>query len=356
MAYDGIRDADDLLAALERKGKITVRAQSELCLFESSSVVVRAYEAPRADEMNDARACDVAGAWLAGLVQRDGSIISAIDGRTSAGTRVGEGHYARAAIVIAALFRHGVFQARARAARARLTRDLKAALGGAAVPGFPRTHALVASTLALACLAGAPLRAALTRIAETTDALLGSPWCAAQVVCALGTSAPRALYAACVRDLSREPVAPWTAIAAHAIGDEATYARVAIELARAIKSGAPHEGGYARKAGDLPEIAMTAAVVEALSLRPLPETRAAIRRAHEFLRRAQLLPSQTPACVDPRTAHGAFPLTPTAMLLRADVTAHALLALMPSRSTERANAVRLTCWVAAWCGDTASRR
>ena len=82
----------------------------------------------------------------------------------------------------------------------------------------------------------------------------------------------------------------------------------------------------------LPEVALTAAVVEALSganERPLVAAR---ERALRFIGRLQHLSYIPPDVRDPALALGAFPLTPVHADLRTDVTAHAALALALGRS------------------------
>jgi hypothetical protein len=78
----------------------------------------------------------------------------------------------------------------------------------------------------------------------------------------------------------------------------------------------------------VPEVALTALVVEALEGLPDAAARAVVRRARSFLSTWQLLPGSVPAALEPSLAAGAFPLSPIAVdVLRCDVTAHAVLAL-----------------------------
>jgi len=90
-----------------------------------------------------------------------------------------------------------------------------------------------------------------------------------------------------VADLERRPWAPWTAMAARARGDAGVLARCERALAASIRRGPPHEGGAAL--GDVPQIAQTAAVVEALAGSRSRTGRAARTRGAAFLRRWQLL-------------------------------------------------------------------
>src|SRR6185295_6815907 len=93
-------------------------------------------------------------------------------------------------------------------------------------------------------------------------ALIAVPWHAGQVACALGRDAPDALYRSCVQAAERETLAPWAVMAARARGDHSTFLRTARALAQRVHDAGPHAGGVALRS--LPEIALTAAVVEAL--------------------------------------------------------------------------------------------
>jgi hypothetical protein len=81
-------------------------------------------------------------------------------------------------------------------------------------------------------------------------------------------------------------------------------------------------------AGALPQIALTAIVVEALAGARARPAAQAIARARGFLRRWQCLPDRAPGSIDLRTALGAFPGSPVHTGLRVDITGHALLALL----------------------------
>jgi hypothetical protein len=198
-------------------------------------------------------------------------------------------------------------------ARRRLERDVESALGGRPPPAWPEDDDRVAGTLALVALAGVDLRDALRRARPT------SAWHTAQVALALGD---RALVRKCAADLDATPWAPWTLLAARATGETKTARRIAGTLVQTIRADRPHRGGVAA-AGPVPEIALTAIAVEALAGE---REAAAIARARAFLLRWQSVPCGP---VDPSVAAGAFPLSPIDDRLRCDVTAHALLALLP---------------------------
>jgi len=90
--------------------------------------------------------------------------------------------HGRAAVVVQALSRSGARPSVAKRARQRLLADIRAALRGRAVAGWPREPAVVAGTLALACRAGLPLAAELRALVAATPELTGAPWHAAAIV------------------------------------------------------------------------------------------------------------------------------------------------------------------------------
>src|SRR5882724_3984622 len=118
---------------------------------------------------------------------------------------------------------------------------------------------------------------------------------------------------------------PWTCLAARARNDAEVMARCERPLVESLRSDPPHVGGAGR--GEVPETALTAITVEALARLRSPAAENAVRRGQAFLRRWQA-GADTPAALDPALARGAFPASPTASLLRCDVSGHALLALM----------------------------
>ena len=130
-------------------------------------------------------------------------------------------------------------------ARRRLRGDIRAALGGTVVEGWPSDPERVAGTLALAIRAGLPLHAELVAFLAARPAL-ETPWHAAQVVAALGPLVPRELWTLCVRISDRRPFAPWTLIAADVLGDASVRARTARSIANAIRSedSSPRRRGH----------------------------------------------------------------------------------------------------------------
>jgi hypothetical protein len=259
-------------------------------------------------------AIDDAAAWLAARVGLDGAISFSVDARARVERASGPMHLGRAAVVLRALEAHGGHARTASRAQRWLARKLAEA---------PATTPEALGELALGVLGGSLPRRALAEQLRSAD-VIAVPWHAAQVVAALGPDAPCEVWDACVRDLDTRPWAPWTAVAARARGDRGTLARVTRTLASSVERRGPHAGGAAL--GAVPEVALTALAAEALANSP---HRAALRSACAFLRRAQIDASRR-GSLDPSLGHGAFPLSPVADGLRCDVTAHALLALLPS--------------------------
>jgi hypothetical protein len=153
--------------------------------------------------------------------------------------------------------------------------------------------------------------------------LLSSPWHAAQVALALGPRAPECLLRACSDDLARQPFAPWTVLAARALGDRDLLGRASEHLASAVRLSAPHAGGAGPQR--VPETGLTAVAAQALAGSPHDEAR---ELSLLFVGARQLLPLGIPASLDPRLALGGFSATPVDDTLRADIAGHALLALL----------------------------
>ncbi len=264
---------------------------------------------------------DYAALWIARMIEPDGSVLFALDPRGRIVEPRGELHHARSAIAIDALARHGKHRRAVERARRWLGREIEAGLRSH-VEKWPDSRAGVAGTLALACIAGVDVRAQLERLAHHAD-VHATPWHAAQVALALGKETPPALWKACVEALAASPFAPWTALAATGVGDEATHRRATSLLAAHVREAAPFEGGTTATA--IPECGLSAIVAHALL--DAPEHADTARRALGFVRSQQLLPGRIPAPVDARLALGGFSATPVNDLLRADIAGHALAAL-----------------------------
>jgi|GEM_PF-951368 len=325
VARDNSLDAEGMLQTLERKAETPRDAwpADGLYLFETESLLVRQTEAPTL-ERNPITA---AAAWLATRVDNKGRVTFGVSPRTGEQHRKSPMFHGRAAILVRALMSQRVGRGAATRARRWLEVELVRALAGRPVDQFPSEPALVAGTLALAVMSGIELSDALMAYAARPE-LLAVPWHAAQVVAALGSRAPDELWDACKRHLEAEPWAPWTALAAKARGDGETFARATAALIDAVPEHGPHVGGVGPNS--VPELARTAATVEALLSVDSGAARAARARARAFLLEHQVNGNSCILTADPELVHGAFPQTPVHDYLQIDVTGHALLALVGS--------------------------
>jgi hypothetical protein len=326
VAREHALDASGLLDALAEKTGASRDAWPEdgLFLFETSRVVARLGEA--VPELADP--VEAAAHWLAARVRDDG-VEFGFDPATGEGIEHPPMLHGRVAILVRALFAQRTARGAAVRAKRWLERELARGLAGDRGVELPDSLPLLAGTLALASLAGVDCDAKLEELARAPE-LASAPWYAGEVVAALGRRAPPELFRVCVEQLAHEPFSPWTLVAARARGDEAVIARAAAVLARCVRSRAPHLGGVGP---ELPEIARTAATVEALApVAATLEERAAVRYARTFLAAQQLSCASYAATADPARISGAFPISPSAHFLQIDVTAHALLALVPDRS------------------------
>jgi AMMECR1 domain-containing protein len=329
VARDNGYGARGMLDALVRKAGPATGTE-RFFAFEVESVVTRLGSLRRHGAgTRGASPCDAAAAWLARLVQANGSVLFSIDARTGAASRVGEMHHARVAAAVQALALNGSYPHDVSRARKRLAQDAKRALAGGAIEGWPVDPAKVAGTLAHLSRAGVDVKRVLLAVAKSPE-VVRAPWHAAQVATALGADAPESLVGACASDLEARPWAPWTvlALAAHARVDS----RAIEALVASVRADPPHRGGVSMT--PIPEVALTALTVEALrSVRPTKAVRAAIDRGSAFVSAWQVTAARAPAAFDVDCSVGAFVGSPIASGLRADVTAHAYLALAgPRRS------------------------
>jgi hypothetical protein len=331
VARDRQLDGAVFCEALARKAGLDAAGwrRASLYLFETDDVTLRPPGAGDRATSAGASPAALAARWLRERVAADGRVAFAVDARARAVAGAGVMRHGRAAVVIQALAAHGGAAAAVVRARRWLGADIEAALAGRAVAGWPERLGMLAGTLALAALAGVRAPEALAAVARRPE-LAREPWHAAQVAAALGPDTPAALWRACVADLVERPFAPWTALAARARGDAATLARCERALAASVRREAPHAGGV--DLAGVPQLAQTAAAVEALAGLPSRAAQAAVARGAAFLRRWQVRPGRVPAPLDPALAAGAFPASPVVDWLRADVTAHALLALRASET------------------------
>lgn len=325
VARDNGFDANQMLDALAHKARRALDGAT-LFLFEVSWVAARDDDvesrSARAAKRARATPAQFAAAWLERLVQRDGSIVFAIDPRRRTFSARGELHHARTSVVIRALERAGDRSAALARARRRLARELGDALRGAPVEGWPDDPSAQAGTIAHAVLAGVDLASDLRAFA---DARPIDPWFAGQVALALGNDAPKTLWMSAVANLDARPWAPWTLLAARARSESAVVARTAPAIARSLREEPPHVGGCGSTR--IPETALTALAIESLAGLRSRESRSAVGRGRRFLERVQLVPGRVPAALDPTLALGGLPASPLVDLLRCDVVGHALLAL-----------------------------
>jgi len=330
VACDLSFDAKSLIASLASKAGCSKKEvfRGTLYAFTTENVSVRI----EASGVATGSPLQLAARWLAARVDVRGSVDFAIDARRGIRERWGEFAHGRAAIVVQALASAPGGRRAAARARRRLEREIKKALAGHDVVGWPAEPARIGGTLALASLAGIDVQRPLEVFARRPE-LRRDAWHGAQVVAALGADAPIELWRACVADLDARPWAPWSALAARARGDAAVAARCERALVDSLRRAPPHAGGAS--VTTVPELALTAIAVEALSkARRSTEVRAAMRRAREFIESWQLVGERIPIPLDPRLCSGAFPASPIVDWLRTDVTAHALLALRASSSEQ----------------------
>jgi hypothetical protein len=322
VARDEALDAPGLLAALSRKAGVPITPRNgQLHLFSARSLVVRRTE----EAATRASSTDEAAAWLTRRVAPNGAVEFGCDPRWRTHHAEGPFLHARSAIVVAALRAHGGHPRVCRRASSWLEAELRRGCSGKRVRMFPSRTAELAGTLALAQIAGIDTKAELNALAGER-AVAEDIWHAAQVAFVLGHDTPRALWKACVTDLERHPFAPWTTLAARSLGDGKTLARAERALVDALRDSPPHVGAANVRA--IPELALTAIAVEALTPSRDRRSRSAVERGRAFLFAHQLRAGSVPAAFDPKLAAGAFPVSVVVPALRSDVTAHALLALL----------------------------
>lgn len=330
VAADSQLGPQGMLDALVRKaGARSIDALSAIRLVTSERLVFRTMP-PAVGVSTIARN---AARWLAARVADDGAIDFGVDARSGRVHRTGPFHLGRSAVVLAALKTQRGHRDEVQRAQRALEVSIEAGLAGEG-DGMPRDPAEQAGTLALARLAGVVgLDARLVALARTHAARIAEvPWFAAEVVAAIGGRAPEVVRAAALAPITRGEWAPWSVLAADALGERSLARSGRARVAGAIPARGPHAGGVRPK--DVPEVALTALAVEVLAR--TGDHEAAVTRAVAFLERmAYTSPDATPAPLDPRLAFGAFPLAPHADFLRADVTAHALLALEAAAARRR---------------------
>jgi hypothetical protein len=320
---------ESFLDALATKSGVrrTEWPEDGLYFFQTSRVVARMEE-----QSLPADPIVAAAEWLAQRVSERGEVSFGLE--PSDGSCIAEPPFlhGRVAVLVRSLLEQSAGRGAAVRAKRWLEAEVSSALQGNPPGHFPKQAALVAGTLALCLLAGIDCGGKLRELALAPE-LLADPWVAAQVSAALGTAAPRELFAAAVRDLDSSSWAPWTLLAAEARGDRVIFERAAEGLVQAVRADAPHRGGVGP---GVPEIARTAVTMECLCRVPSRAARNAVGRARQFLLEQQLFGASYARTPDPRWVSGAFPISPIQHFLQIDVTAHALSALVAGRSSRLA--------------------
>ena len=313
------------LAALEEKSGLALASwpAGGLSTFETAHVVARLGTVPAAAPDPIAAAAE----WLAARVTENGRVEFGFHPADGSVVERPPMLHGRVAVLVRALFSQSAGRGAAVRAKRWLENEIRRALSGDPSPDFPEEPGMRAGTLALCQLAGIDCDTPLVELSRRPE-LRKAPWYAAQVVTALGAAAPAELFAAAVSDLERDPWAPWTLTAAIARGDTQVIERAAAGLVDAVREHAPHRGGVGP---DVPEVARTAATIEALAPLDTPSARAAVTRAADFVRRQQLRAGDYAKAKEPQRISGAFPISPIQHFLQIDVTAHALLALVAAR-------------------------
>ena len=329
VASDNQFDAQKMLEALLRKANLTSLAESDvISLFETSDVYVHAQELRKRPHEPVESALD----WLADRVDENGAIEFGVDPMTSEVRKFGPFNLGRAAIALQALQHHPRAKKKVKLAERWLHGEMLRGLCGERIDDWPHDLSQIAGTLALGILAGLPLKTELLRFLEAHKKNEWVAWHAAQAVYALNKEAPEFLWAACEKDLEKNPWAPWTLMAASTRKNTKLATKIADTLAMSIRYKAPYLGGGMTT--PTPELALTALVVEALATLPKKEKRHvdAISRARDFLLSHQFYGTKhIPARFDLRAANGAFPIAPNIHWLRTDITAHAALAILATR-------------------------
>lgn len=258
--------------------------------------------------------------WLARAVNEDGSLRLTLDGASGELTERGDFYHGRAAIVLMALERVARHPDAAERLRRFLTAEVARVNQGELPEAWPGEASASLGSLALLRLAGiegARPDPGSHDFGDQPEAV----WHAAQVVAALGRQAPASLWQSCERALRVMPWACWTAVAARKLDDQAVLARAV----RNLQSALAPLGQQGECQGTSLPLALVAAAIEALAEENSTEALSRVRAGQSYLLRWQV-DADTPL-LDPALALGAFPLLPNHTTLRADVTAHAVLAL-----------------------------
>ncbi len=276
------------------------------------------------------RAVQTGARWLADAVDANGRLRLTLDARTGDSKQGGEFYHGRAALALMALERVGGYSDASERLRGFLQAEVADLANGTPTGEWPTRRSALAGSLALLALSGVEVSRVLESKPEDFDDTPENAWHAAQVVTAFGAEAPPGLWELCVRALRTTPWPCWTVLAARRLDDQAVLARAL----RTLQASLSPLGEQGQCQGSIPPLALVAAAVEALQGETAPEAVARIQAGQAYLMRWQI-DEDTPG-VDLAHGLGAFPLLPNEPTLRADVTAHALLALLPVIDGSRA--------------------
>jgi AMMECR1 len=325
VAVEYALDAAGMVTALAHKAKrwnaqtrsADWRADDAFYVFTTQSVVARGKSLTRAA---DTSGLHQAATLLESWIDADGQVAFSLDCRSGQRQAFGALHHGRVAVGLGGLRRVLPHSAALKRGLQRLQLDIDVSLAGSPVVGWPTDASEETATLALAHLAGLEVATPLQLLAAN-PALAHSPWVSAQVVTALGRTAPSALVTS-VLECRIQEWCPWLLQACVALGaTEQLDARVS-ELLTHVRDAAPYAGGVG---APVAELARTAATIEALRAAPAGAHKdRAVERGLAFLRRWQLSCDQH-VWLHP-SAHGAFPVAPNRSLAQTDTLGHALAA------------------------------
>jgi hypothetical protein len=315
---------EELVPALDALGlggshawRVRRRGSAESLRRAASFVVTPTVVTPTSTDSEGA--IDRAAGWLARQIDADGHLHGCRDVRGESATH-GEMPHGRAAVVLSALRAHGGHAAAAAGLALYITTDLQAADDGQPPAGWPVSAWMAAGTYALACLGGLPFYDALLRHLEALPRepphAFEAAWHAGQIATALGTQCPEWIWLLCKQPLAAGVLAPWSARAASVRDDRVGWSVGRDALVAWLQSIDPATPN-----------ALVAAALEALECDTERDDHAAlaIKQGRAHLHAAQLGD-------DAGAGAGAFAISAQQPLLRVDVTAHALLALIMTES------------------------
>ncbi|HEY6724078.1 MAG TPA: ferritin-like domain-containing protein [Polyangiaceae bacterium] len=300
----------------EKRRRATRSSSIEPARLVLTATTVSEFDAARE------RAIQRGAEWLARAIGDDGSLRLTLDAAGAGAESRGQFYYGRAAVVLLALNKVATAHPSTERLRQFLMQQVALVAAGRPPADWPAQRDAALGTVALLRLAG--VEHSLMALPADVAAFSQDPastWHLAQVVTAAGAEAGPEAWTLCRASLRTTPWPCWTALAARRLDDQTTLAQAVRNLQTALaplgRAGECH--------GPTLPLALVAAAVEALAPETAPEASARVSAGRSYLMRWQI-DDDTPD-VDPELSLGAFPLEPNHTTLRADVTAHALLAL-----------------------------